>query len=450
MRRALAVAALLAGACQSLVEVDLGAGIGATCSVDDECQGSSCLDGICSRRCGDNAGCPGGTECSVGICELPLNVGYVYPFPLADDDLAKSFDLGRIGVEAELGNVSSTAIENKPLAQDATDAALDLIAQGHTVIVASSSTQAAAFAALTQQAPDANIITFDSFVANEDVTSLQPRIYQAYYLAGFAAARTSTTKRLGMIGSVITPSIVARINAFALGARRALEGQPMQATIEVKWVGEWHDTTAPVNGERKEFRFTRELIQNGADVIAHTLDSNIPLYALPKLAEEMVFGKVVAANLPAACEGDLAASCVGSAYFNWTPMFRASFHAIQREEGGGFLRMGLATTEAASAVGFRVGDGAVAGVESELEPIRAKLAGESGVGSVFAGPITSAICSGQTNQTPCVAQGDTLDEDGLARMCWFIDGVGLVERPQGIDMPAVVPQACVAALPAQN
>jgi simple sugar transport system substrate-binding protein len=455
VRRASVILALTAlAACQSLVDVDLGAGIGAPCGTNDECQGSSCLDGICTVRCADDAGCPGGTICSREICELPLRVGYVYPFPISQDELAQSVDLGRIGVETELAYVSSAAVENKPLAAEATDAALDLVAQGSSVIVATSSGQAQAFAALSAANPEVNVLVLDSPVASADLTSVAPRMYQAYYLAGFAAARKSATRRLGMIASVPTPSVIARINAFALGARRALEPQSQEATIEIRWMGDWHDTGAPVENETKEVRDTRDLLLAGADVVAHTLDNNIPLTSMRYIidkdqADALTSGFAVAANLAAGCEGAASPECIGSAYYNWTPILSAAFQTIQREEElGGFLRMGIAVSEAESAVGFRVGAAAPAGVDAEIDAIRAELLNEEGVGPIFDGPILSVRCSQlNDNQTPCVAEGERLSEEELARMCWFIDDVGLVERQGGTDLPAVVPAGCEASLP---
>lgn len=450
------VAMVALAACQGLVDVDLGAGIGATCATNDECQGSSCLDGICTVRCADDAGCPGGTVCAREICELPLQIGYVYPFPVSQDELAQSIDLGRIGVEAELAYVTSVAVEDKPLAADAADAALDLVSQGTTVLVATSSAQATAFAALSAANPDVNVLVVDSPTATGQLTSVQPRIYQAYHLAGFAAARRSSTRRLGFIGSVATPSVIARINAFALGARRALEPEGQTATIEVRWMGDWHDTGAPVENETKEVRDTRELLLAGADVIAHTLDNNIPLTSLPYILDKdendmLTEGFAIAANLPAGCEGSAAPRCVGSAYYNWTPILSQAFRTIQRDEAlAGFLRMGVAVTEAESAVGFRVGAAAPAGVDAEIDAVRAELLNEEGVGPIFDGPISSVLCSQQEERTPCVAEGERLSEQELARMCWYIDDVGLVERAGGTDVPAVVPAACAASLPAAN
>ncbi len=447
MRRAVVALAVVGVACQGLVDTDLGAGIGAPCLGDDDCQGSICSDRICTRTCGDDAGCPGGTICADEICELPMRVGYVYPFPIAQDELAQSFDLGRLGAETEHRYVTSVAVDDKPLAPDATDAALGLVAEGASVIAALSPAQAPAFAALADANPDVAVVGYASPVVSERLTSLEPRMYQAYYLAGVAAARKTLTNRFGMIASVASPEIVSRVNAFALGARRSLGATPF--IVEVRWIGDWHDTGALVMGEKKERRDTRDLIINGADVVAHTLDNNIPLYSLPELALEGHVATAVAANLAAACDAEGVANlCVGSAYFNWAPMLGTAFHAIQRDEGGGRLRMGLGTNEAQSAVGFRVGAGATAGLAQELDNIRAELVQGDAVGAVFKGPIESDDCAAQTGNSPCVATGATLDEAALARMCWFIDGVIVERDPTGtMDLPGTVPAACLDGLP---
>jgi basic membrane protein A and related proteins len=452
---ALLVAVASVAACANLVDERLGAGLGATCEADDQCQGSSCLDGICTVQCGDDHGCPGGTICSKGICELPMRVGYVYPYPIQGDDISKAVDIGRVQAEAELQYVSSDAVEDKPDGPAATDAAQDFVNTGHHVLVATSTEQAATFAAFAQQHDDTSVLVLSSQVAGGNLTSLDPRMYQAYYLAGYTAAKTSTLipPRLGMIGSVPIPSVVARINAFALGAKEALSASPMQATIEVRWLGDWHDKQPPVNGmDTREVVLTRDLLTNGADVIAHTLDNNIPLDALPRIAmEDGLEGQAIAANLQAACVApdapDVAARCIGSAFYNWRPVLARAFSDIQRESGGGHLMMGLTTSADESAIGFELGQAAPTGIASELDAVRAQLATAEGVGPVFAGPLSSNACPNMEN--PCVPMGETLSDEELRRMCWFVSDVGLVERDGGgTDLPAVVPEACADGLPA--
>ncbi len=448
MAVAVGVALLAGAACTKLVDVDLGAGIGATCLRDTECQGSSCLDGICTRRCADDAGCPGGTVCASEICELPLRVGFVYPFPLGQDELAQSLDLGRLAAEGQLPYLDAEVIDDQPLAADAADAAVGLLDRGSSVIVAASSTHAGAFASFAAEHGDVTVLSFQSPQAGENLISFDARMYQAFYLAGYAAGKRTSSRRLGIIGSVATPPVVAQINAFALGAKRALEPSGQLATIEVRWIGAWHDESPPVGGETKELRDTRALLEACADVIAHTLDNNIPTIAVetepPCATVTEAFG--IAANLQGACAG-APGSCLGAAYFNWGPLLTRVFADVQRGMAQPIVLEGLQTGEAESAVGFVAGPASPAGLASELSGVRAELAAQPGVGPVFDGPLVSSACTQATGASPCVAAGARLDDAGLARMCWFLDDVGLVERPQGVDVAAVVPATCATSLP---
>src|SRR5690606_25727984 len=95
-------------ACTMVVDPDVGAGLGATCSFDTQCHASTCIDGLCAVRCGDSAGCPGGTVCGAGVCHLPLEVAYVFPHDLAQDEIGRSFDIGRQDADARLGYVESS------------------------------------------------------------------------------------------------------------------------------------------------------------------------------------------------------------------------------------------------------------------------------------------------------------------------------------------------------
>jgi hypothetical protein len=66
-------------ACTSIVDWNVGAGIGAPCSSDEQCQGSSCIDDICASPCEPDGTCPGGTVCAERLCQVPSSVAFFLP-----------------------------------------------------------------------------------------------------------------------------------------------------------------------------------------------------------------------------------------------------------------------------------------------------------------------------------------------------------------------------------
>lgn len=437
MKRRIAPALLVTG-CTVVIDVDVGAGIGATCQRDDQCQGSSCLDGICTRRCADDAGCPGGTACANGICELPMRAGFSYRFPIGQDELAQAFDLARTGAEQELGYLVTEVREDSASGGEAVAAASEMVDAGASVVVNTATTQNADFIRFAEENAAVTVVAFQSPEVRPNLVSFDARSYQAYFLAGYAAGK-HTAGRIGIIGSVVNPSIVASINGFALGAQRARGAQPL--VVEVKWIGDWHDLEPPVMSETRERRYTRELVMNGADVVAHTLDNNAAVFTIADLvAEGMTNLRAIASLSPTACDAVPGTACLGSAYVQFTPLFTRILTEIHREElGGGFVLEGISGNVAESVVGFAAGPALGAQYTAEIDQLRQDIVSDPGVSPVFDGPINSAACSAQSGQTPCVAMGERLSDDGLASMCWFVDGI--VENA-GMDVPAVVPAEC--------
>ncbi|NUP10100.1 MAG: BMP family ABC transporter substrate-binding protein [Polyangiaceae bacterium] len=419
-----AVSAL--AACTIVVDPDPGAGLGESCDRDEQCQASSCIDGLCAVRCGDSGGCPGGTVCAEGICHLPLAVAYVFPFDLTQDQIGRSLDEGRIEADARLGYVESTSDVGAALPGDALQVATDRVNEGAGVVVSTSALHADVFAAFAAETPDVTVLSYQGKPGSENLVAFDARTYQAYYLAGVAAGKYTTSRRIGILGSIVSPAIVANINAFALGAKSVEGASPI--TIELRWIGEPHDTQPKVDGHPREWHFTRAMVaDNGCDVVAHTLDNSVPLYAIADLATEGMTAYAIGANLQDACSAAPAGRCLGSTFFRWGPLLSSVLDQIHRfEDLPPVVLGGIAVSNETSPIGFDVPADLSGGVSlaNDLEALRAALAVEAGVGPIFDGPITSTgQCEEALGTSPCVAEGARLSDEGLASMCWLVQGI---------------------------
>lgn len=441
--QAAAALLLFVAACGLIVDTDVGAGLGTRCFDDDQCQGSRCIDSVCAIACGDASGCPGGTHCASGSCQLPLATVFLYPFDPAQDDTAQSFEDARTVIDEELPYVESEDDVGYELASDAVARATELDASGVDALIATSELYASAFTGWAPEHPSTLVLVHQGNTTAANLVPFGARTYQAYFLAGVAAGRFSGTGRVCMIGSVASPYVLASINAFALGVQREIVEPP--PVLELRWLGESHDTQPKVNGETRERRYTREMVEAGCDVVAHTLDNNIVLRTAAELIDDGADLYAVGANVEDTCDALPSGRCLGATFFHWAPLLAPvldDFHRQRLEPG---LRLGrMLVDENDSVVDFAVGAGLSGGVglASDLDDLRAAIAGEDGVGPVFAGPIESASCEAQTGNVPCVADGARLDDAGLATMCWLVDGV--VDEA---GAPAVIPAnaPCVAA-----
>lgn len=417
---------LAAASCTLLVDPQAGAGIGATCTTSDQCQGASCIDGLCSLHCGDSNQCPGGTVCASGSCQLPAKALLLLSSSTELDLTGEAFDRGLTEAEGELGYLEGNTLEDAGVASEAFPAAAAALGSGHqeTLIVGSSSL-ASGVGDFAASHPELTVLAYQAPAseAAPNVVSFDTRTYQAYYLAGYAAARFATPSRMGFVGGRVSPSTVASINAFLLGAQRV----DPNVVLEVRLLNEPHDTSPKVNGESRERRETRALIAGGATVVATNVDNNIPLFTVRDVNDEQgaaVFA--VGANLRDACEPlSMTGRCVGSTYFQFGPLLASMIGTLHRQSLlSPRILEPIRLSDDDTAFGFNVGPSVGNQLTGEVDAIRADLAGDLGVGPAFAGPITSTgQCEVALGTSPCVPAGDTLDDESLAAMCWFVDGV---------------------------
>ena len=72
------------------------------------------------------------------------------------------------------------------------------------------------------------------------------RIYQARYLAGLVAGKSSETNHIGYVASFPNNEVIQEINAFTLGCRRSNQ----HAVVDVYYTGSWSDKEAEIEGAK--------------------------------------------------------------------------------------------------------------------------------------------------------------------------------------------------------
>src|SRR5262249_17040279 len=142
---------------------------------------------------------------------------------------------------------------------------------------------------------------------------------QAFYLAGYAAAQVTQSRRLGFVGSLITPEVVRHVNAFTLGARRF----DPTVVVEVRWLGFWYDAIddPPAGYRYQETVLAEELLATGCDVIAHAVTQNERVVEAVEAARKA--GTTVWAignDSSNACTAG-PTSCLGTTAWNWSPLY---------------------------------------------------------------------------------------------------------------------------------
>lgn len=421
--------------------------IGAACSDENPCGVGECVDGLCTKSCSSNADCPAPSECFGNLCQLPLSVGFLWVGVVEDEGWTLTHDQGRLFAESELPYLQTDFKTSVILAEDVDEAVEEYVNDGRQVIMANSFSLRDAIAEKASEHPDVQFLTCSANLTGDNLGSYFARSYQTWYLAGFAAAQKSSTNRLGFVGSFITPEVVRHINAFTLGAQRLKPN----IEVEVRWEGFWFDLDPPNGqGDYRETVLTNELLETGCDVIAHNSDIGRTVVAVEEahLMGEEVFS-IGNDNIDACDRGP--SSCIGVPYWNWGPQYVDILESIHKHtyDPLAIINDNVKVNPAESVTYFGMNDNVVSqDLKIGVGEVLADLAQEDGLGIAFEGPYCS---TGQRDE--CVDSGQTIDDDELATMCWFVEGV--IEKvdpddPMSNDKPAQVPVGDVEIPPGSS
>jgi basic membrane protein A len=140
--------------------------------------------------------------------------------------------------------------------QDAIDALTDYGERGFTMVFCHDYSYQDACKKVAADYPDTQFITSGGTTMTENITPIYIKSEQAAYLLGVMAAKMTTSKKIGIIGSENTPSITKTLKGFSQGV------SDTDASVETKltYLG-----TATDVGKGREA--TIALINNGCDFI---------------------------------------------------------------------------------------------------------------------------------------------------------------------------------------
>ena len=427
--------------CQLLVSDELRSGVGESCAKDDDCQAARCASGLCAASCGSASDCPSPSICtSAAVCEIPLKVGFVYVGVAADEGWTLTHEQGRREAAAKLPFLQTDFESNIFLPKDIENVVDKFVLEkGANVIVGISFSQREAIRLAAEKYPNVKFLICSGNETGPNLGTYFARMEQAYFIAGYVAARATKTKRLGFVGSYMTPEVVRHANAFTRGARRA---EP-SVVVEVRWEGFWFDVDPPMAGQYNETRLANQLIDTGCDVLAHNMDNERVNRAVEaaRLAGKNVYS--VGNDNRDACNAG-PTSCLGTSYWSWGALYTQIFEDMHRRRWDPSIAINddITANPATSTIGFAVNT-AVTGPDISIaaNELLASLAKPGGGRLPFTGPFCS---TGQ--RAACVAEGETISDGELRTMCWFVEG--LVEKtdpndPTSPDRAAVVPEKCL-------
>jgi simple sugar transport system substrate-binding protein len=325
-----------------------------------------------------------------------VKVGFVYVGPVGDHGWTYRHDVGRQAIEAALGDKAETSfVESVKEGPDAERVIRQMASSGHNLIFTTSFGFMNPTVKVAKQFPEVKFEHATGYKREANLATYAARFYEGRYVAGVIAGKMTKSNTIGYIGSFPIPEVVRGINSFVQGMHTVNpDGQ-----VKVIWVNSWYDPG-------KEGDAAKALIDQGADVILQHTDSPAPL----QVAESRgVWGVGQASDMQAFAPKAQLTAIID----NWDGYYVARAQAVldgtwESGDTWGGLNTGMVEmapyNEAIPADVIELAKAAEEGIKSgSLHP--------------FQGPITDQ------DGTTRVAAGETLGDEELLKMDWYVAGV---------------------------
>ncbi|MCM5682582.1 BMP family ABC transporter substrate-binding protein [Schlegelella sp. S2-27] len=325
----------------------------------------------------------------------PLKIGFVFVSPVGEAGWTYQHNLGRLELEKQLGpRVQTTFIENVAEGADAERVIRDLAQQGHRLIFTTSFGYMDPTLKVAADFPQVAFEHMGGYKTAANMATYNARFYEGRYLAGMVAGRMSKTGQAGYVAGFPVPEVVQGLNAFTLGMRAV---NP-KAQVKVVWLNHWFDPA-------REREAAMTLVNQGADVITHHSASTAAIQAAEaRGAMSIPYHSDMRALAP---RGQLTAVT-----HHWGEFYTRTAREVlegrwkpQAYTGG--LKEGAVRL---ASFGAQVPKAVAAQVRAREHAIA------SGVFHPFSGRIVDN--EGQVRLT-----GGTMDEQALATMDYFVEGV---------------------------
>lgn len=193
-------------------------------------------------------------------------VAFVYIGPPGDGGYTYQHDQGRLAMETALGLKADT-VENVPEGADAERVITDL-AQNHDIVFTTSFGYMDPTLAVAAKFPKVVFLHCSGYKTAENMGTYFGKNFQASYLSGIAAGKTTKKNLLGYVGAFPIPEVIYNINAFTLGAQSV---NP-KVKVAVVWTNTWFDPAL-------ERQAAISLLDQGADVLLAYQDSPATIQA---------------------------------------------------------------------------------------------------------------------------------------------------------------------------
>jgi len=256
--------------------------------------------------------------------------------------------------------------------------------------------------------------------APKNLSNIMGRMEYGKMMAGFAAALTTRTGKIGYLGPLVNEETRRLVASCYLGARYAwekvLNKDPKDLSFQVTWIGFWFNIPGVTSDPTQ---VAQNFVNTGYDVIISGIDTTESLVVARQKSQE---GKQIWAipyDYKGACSG-AGEICLGVPYFNWGPAYVNFVKAIMdgkwKQE---WLWLGPDWKDIndpdTSPVGFLPGPALPQSVETSLDSFIKDLA--TGKVQLFKGPLD------YQDGTPFLKTGEVASDQQVWYMKQLLKGM---------------------------
>ncbi|MFZ5644491.1 MAG: BMP family ABC transporter substrate-binding protein [Bacillota bacterium] len=326
-----------------------------------------------------------------------FKVAFMYVGPVGDGGWSYAHDQGKKYLEEKMPDVQTTIVESVPdtNAADPTRELTRLAQEGNKVIFATSFGYMDPTIEVAKKYPDVVFMHCSGFKTDQNVGTYFGRIYQARYLTGIVAGKTTQSNLIGYVAAHPIPEVIRGINAFTLGVKSVNPN----AKVKVVWTNTWYDPA-------KEKEAGKTLLDAGCDVITQHQDTPGPMQAAEERGKFGIgYNSDMSKFAPKAV--------LTSAVWNWGPFYYDTVKAVKEKTWKSDQYWGPMSENIVGIAPF--GPMVPEDVKKLVEDSKQKIL--SGQWDVFTGPIKDQ--SGAEK----VPAGQKMTDKDMLSFDWFVEGV---------------------------
>ncbi len=301
----------------------------------------------------------------------------------------------------------------------------DMVEKGARLIIANSDDMKDGAREAARQHPNVYFlhISGDDVLTGKapaNLSNLMGRMEYTKMMAGFAAAMTSQTGKIGYLGPLVNEETRRLAASAYLGAKYAWENvlkkKPADLKFQVTWIGFWFNIPG-VTADPTQV--AQNFFNTGHDVVISGIDTTEALTVAKQKKQE---GKAVWAvpyDFVGACQSAPDA-CLGVPYFNWGPGYvKFVKEAMAQNWKPAWLWLGpdwkALNNPDTTTVGFMPGAALSADAKKALEKFTNELG--SGKLNLFTGPLN------YQDKKPFVKAGETASDKQIWYMEQLLEGM---------------------------